>query len=692
MADPVVPTDSKDALYIVCLFLAQSGEPHTELGYETQIAAFDAVGAKFRVPKNTVKNERDTFDKFTDSGRNGWNKKDLAPRLKPTFDAFANVSREALCKLSLAIMNMDWKELGKQDDGALDETSENTATASTLKAKLTLPDLAECQRLSKERAAKIKIDQLCVPSPEVWEQILALYSIEMATDKAVVVGTSSMTIETDKGKLLTISSQEFPRCWAVRPYVLGILLYENKVDELAKELGFANRSSGRCKKDIFKRLPSETWETDLSLADVAAIKNTVKNKLALTEIEQKCFLKFFSDSKWSGVSKTLERVDWTVSAIVGAGGWLANASTRRGELSIALAKSDAFEELMQISGSNGQKTTSNKLSGLASKLKGGENVIFYGAPGTGKTNKVDTEIKGKKYVRTVFHPDLQNSDFFGCLKPQMNGKDVEYKFVPGPFMKAFFLALKHDDKPVYLVIEELNRAAAAAVFGDLFLLLDRKPDGTGEYDVDFPTPESEQWLEGELAKIKISVTCPEKLIIPPNLFIYATMNSADQGVYPIDTAFRRRWRHEYLPIDYTKGRDGKLAYIEDNTGIKKEMEWREFVKKLNHRLKKDDKLGIAEDRLLGQWFVKENDLDGKSIPETVLVYLWDDLLRHEDQRLVFQDKIKTYGDLAKRIERNEPILAADFLKELNTAEAPITETVTDPNKETETENDTDASS
>lgn len=302
---------------------------------------------------------------------------------------------------------------------------------------------------------------------------------------------------------------------------------------------------------------------------------------------------------------------------------------------------------------------------IASTYHGGENVIFYGAPGTGKTTTVDKEIKGKKYVRTVFHPDLQNSDFFGCLKPHMVGTDVGYKFAPGPFMKAYAMALEHYDQPVYLVIEELNRAAAAAVFGDLFLLLDRKPDGTGEYDVDFPTTESRDWLEDKLSKVKSAVPCPEKLIIPSNLFIYATMNSADQGVYPIDTAFRRRWRHNYLPIDYKHGRAGNVAYVVDNSGTKREMEWPVFVKKLNTFLLGNKELEIAEDRLLGQWFVKEKELDGKSIPETLLVYLWDDLLRHEDRNLIFHTDINMYGDLAERIKNDEVVFSKNFLEKLN---------------------------
>lgn len=663
MADLIIPTDSKAALYTVCLLLAQSGNPHLDLGYDNQSAAFESIGAKFGVPKNTVKNIRDTFDRFTDSDRVGWQKDELPPRFKLIFDQHLKSGRADLIELSRKIMNLEWETLVHDVNEEQIDRSAFAVTTSASPAPLTLSDLAESQKVSKQRASKLKTEQVCAPPPDVWEQILTLYKEEMTTDKVVVVGTSSMTIETDKGKQLTISSQEFPRCWAVRPYVLAILMYEKKVEELANVLGFANRSSGRGKDEIFKKLPSKTWEADLSKADVAAIKDAVKNKLALSEIEQERFLKFLADPNWSGVSKTLERGDWALSAIVGAGGWLANASTRRGELSVALAKSDAFDDLMQISGSDDHSPNSSTRFFSDSALTGGENVIYYGAPGTGKSNRINKKIKeaGKKPFRTVFHPDLQNNDFFGCLKPQMDGKKVCYGFSPGPFMKALAEAYREPAEPVFLVIEELNRAAAAAVFGDLFLLLDRDDDGNSEYDVTFPSPESEQWFNTATG------TGHEALLLPSNLFIYATMNSADQGVFPIDTAFRRRWRQEYLPLDYRSGPDGDVAYV-DATGKKHQLAWREFVKLLNGHLISNQTMEIAEDRLLGQWFVKKIELDGNSIPEKVLLYLWDDLLRHEGRDLIFDtSRIKTYGSLAIETAKTGRILSDAFLAVLNTA-------------------------
>lgn len=666
MAEPVIPTDSKAALYTVCLFLAQSGEPHAELGFDSRRAAFIAIGSKFGVPKNTVKNVRDTFDRFTDSDRVGWDKTDLSPRLKTIFDQHSDSSRDGLRDISLKIMRTDWKTISLTDGDEMDDPAKVEVASSASLPPMNLPDLGECQRLSKERAAQIPIDRVCAPSPEVWDQIIALYNAEVPSDRAVVVGGSAMSIETGNDKILTISAQEFPRCWAVRPYVLGILKYEEKVDHLAKELGFATRSSGRVKEEVFKKLPSPTWKTDISAKDVADIQEVIEQKLSLSAEEQDRFLRFLSDSSWSGVSKTLERGDWPVSAIVGAGGWLANASTRRGELSIALAKSEAFEELMQIAGSTIKTTPLPSGKSTVPTLEGGENVIFYGAPGTGKSNRVDRKITaaGKSPFRTVFHPDLQNSDFFGCLKPQMDGGNVRYSFSPGPFMKAIAEAYLSPAEPVFLVIEELNRAAAAAVFGDLFLLLDRDDDGRGEYDVSFPSPESEEWFRD------VTGMPHPALRLPSNLFIYATMNSADQGVYPIDTAFRRRWRQEYLPLDYDKGPTGKVSYV-DATGNSHTLQWRTFIKILNTHLTGNKTLGIAEDRLLGQWFVKPKELDGNGIPDKVLLYLWDDLLRHDGREHVFHSgttgELQTYGDLVIEAGGGRRFLSDSFLEKLNAA-------------------------
>ena len=188
-------------------------------------------------------------------------------------------------------------------------------------------------------------------------------------------------------------------------------------------------------------------------------------------------------------------------------------------------------------------------------VTGAENLIFYGAPGTGKTHAVNERIGDRHCIRTVFHPDLQNGDFVGALKPVTRDGNVTYEFSPGPFAHALKEAIIRPNEEVFLVIEELNRAPAAAVFGDLFLLLDRNATGLGRYDADFPTDEFRAWLCAACGQDI------EKLRLPANLWLIATMNSADQGVFPLDTAFRRRWMQHYINIDYANSPGGSFNIV-----------------------------------------------------------------------------------------------------------------------------------
>lgn len=293
----------------------------------------------------------------------------------------------------------------------------------------------------------------------------------------------------------------------------------------------------------------------------------------------------------------------------------------------------------------------------------GFNLIIYGAPGTGKSYSV-AEMVGKDercVHRTVFHPDIQNSDFFGCLKPRTdNNKHTYYAFAPGPFSKALSQAFKQPNQHHYLVIEELNRAPAASVFGELFQLLDRDDSGPhrgrSTYSVEFPSPESERWFRDEQGLDL------DALRIPSNLSIIATMNSADQGVYPLDTAFRRRWEQRYLPLYSRAGPNGTIQYIGES-GLEYSIEWSHFNRKLNEVLM--EHLDITEDRLLGQWFVKESELGGGA-PAKVLLYLWDDLLRHEGREVVFDTKkIKAFGQINSALIEGRSIFSSIFLDELS---------------------------
>ena len=623
MSENLIPSEPKDAMYLVCLYMAQAGDPEKFIGYFTQTEALDNLAGIFGVPRRTFKNERDYFDRFTNSNRQGFKTEDVPPRLKHIFEQYNQLGKEELLKLSRKILR----------------------NIAPTKSFTYLPDLEECKKLSHKNISEIDVHKVFEPSDTIMRGIVNSYKKIHKNDNVLIVG-SALVINTPNNLAVTISSQEFLRCWSVRPFVLAIERYKEKFNQL-KELLIKDKFDTAHITMNLKKLPSKTWNTELDLDVVTAINNNIQKNLELSDDDIDNLYKLITDKEWSGINKELSRGDLSTAAISAAGQWLAQASTRRPELSEAIIKTNSFVEYMQNS------NPSNK------RLIGGENRIYYGAPGTGKSYKINGLIEGQIYTRTVFHPDLQNSDFFGCLKPRMQGTNVNYEFVPGPFIKALSEAYLNSSKPVYLVIEELNRAPAATVFGDLFLLLDRDDNGKWIYDVDFPSPESCEWFNNETGETT------EKIFIPSNLFIYASMNSADQGVFPLDTAFRRRWQQEYLPLKYKKGPVGEVSFFDENN-IRQIIKWETFVETLNIYLTSIDGLSIAEDRLLGQWFVKSKELDGKGIPEKILLYLWDDLLRHVGREKIFDEKkIKTYGALAKAVEGNEHFLSKPLIEVLN---------------------------
>jgi 5-methylcytosine-specific restriction protein B len=291
----------------------------------------------------------------------------------------------------------------------------------------------------------------------------------------------------------------------------------------------------------------------------------------------------------------------------------------------------------------------------------GINKIFYGAPGSGKSYKVDQQCDDKNSIRTIFHPDTQNSDFLGCLKPKMNGTDVVYEFRAGPFTKAIVGAYNNPNSDYFLIIEEINRASAAAVFGEVFQLLDRGTDNASTYSIDVNDPDMLQYLQSNAP----SSIVQGKLKIPNNLSLYATMNSSDQAVMPMDTAFKRRWIFEYVPIDFSTCPNGTLSIpIRNSANI--DVEWAELAQVINSALQNKS---IPEDRLLGPWFVGEAELETSDSSERTLkgklcLYLWDDVLRHNQHNIIFDNSLKNYGQLVSFLKQSKQIFNVDIEQQL----------------------------
>ena len=280
------------------------------------------------------------------------------------------------------------------------------------------------------------------------------------------------------------------------------------------------------------------------------------------------------------------------------------------------------------------------------------NRIVFGAPGTGKSFclKQDSENLrknfGGKFERVTFHPDYTYSQFVGTYKPVMDdaGEKIKYEYVPGPFMRVLTEALKgainKEDKPYLLLIEEINRAKVAAVFGEVFQLLDRDDDGVSEYEIQA----SEDMKKYFKSKIGGNLSDYERIRIPNNMYIWATMNSADQGVFPMDTAFKRRWSFEYIGINdgQEKMSDGKIVLGKKSHSL--EVSWNRLRKTINDLLAVDYK--VNEDKLMGPFFlakrVTECDENGniknpeefiKVFKSKVIMYLYEDAAKQHKHKL-----------------------------------------------------------
>ena len=270
-------------------------------------------------------------------------------------------------------------------------------------------------------------------------------------------------------------------------------------------------------------------------------------------------------------------------------------------------------------------------------------IIYYGAPGTGKSHKIKSEVdeKNKICYRTTFHPDSDYSTFVGAYKPSMkptgtilaSGEKeeiIKYTFVPQAFTKAYVHAWNTKDE-VYLVIEEINRGNCAQIFGDLFQLLDRK-NGFSEYPIDADS-DLEDHIKEKLETstrddIPEQVRAGKKLMLPSNLYIWATMNTSDQSLFPIDSAFKRRWDWEYVPIEYGQKKSNNEDNDSYNFIIKiggNKYKWIKFLRKVNDKIYDTT---LSEDKQMGNYFIK-GDVDELQFVNKVMFYLWNEVCKEE---------------------------------------------------------------
>ena len=419
----------------------------------------------------------------------------------------------------------------------------------------------------------------------------------------------------------------------------------------------------------------------------------ILDKIGYDGADRDYLIKFVTDYDWWSGSKTIERSDFFNSPVLSIMGLTASSNAAMALIVDHLTQHPELSSLLldQI-----------EIANMANNFMGNHQQIFYGAPGTGKSNTIKREVdeKGKLNFRTTFHPDSDYSTFVGCYKPKMKRSTITkdgvtttdekiiYSFEPQAFTNAYVQAWKtHDD--VYLIIEEINRGNCAQIFGDLFQLLDRK-NGESEYPVDADSSLAD-YLQTALADSKrddipTEVKNGTKLKLPPNLYIWATMNTSDQSLFPIDSAFKRRWEWKYMKIK-NEGKEWKIdVRLKDANGEEKLVDWWDFIHKVNDIIAS---MTSSADKQLGYFFCKpdkrtseraelpnsENDLISvDTFVSKVLFYLWNDVFKDYgfDDASLFQYKDNegkvqdlTFPDFYKEDSNDvNPTMVADFVQKV----------------------------
>jgi len=611
------------ALLVLSFYLSKFGsktEPkaYQYLNFKNASEAFIGIAEKLSIRKNTVKNYCDTFDPLHDH-RQGWHQKPLQPRFKNIADALKDVAEEDLgnvCKKILA------------DDTYRE--SESYLTDLNIQNSDDFEDLSELFKDLQSKATQLEqmgVDQEVPFNLQEIVKDAAKISHEITFEKHC----SKLVIKSTRNKLLVPNVAFFMAIEA-----LGIFKAINEYNEAFA--GIYERLKGQ---GAINSADTESFYQDLMKTEnQETVKKTFDDfvPVYLKEIGRDSseslnrFAKFINDKSWKSAGKAKGknpgRPDTWQSPVLTA---FATSHSNQGficELVDILSKSKEDLSLYSLLNESVDR------SGVSSP----RNLIVYGAPGTGKSHFISNLLQNANSLRTVFHSETQNSDFVGTLKPVTNEGKVTYEFVAGPFIQAFVTSLENPNIQVHLIIEEINRANAAAVFGEVFQLLDRDTSGRSQYSI-----QPDQIL-AKFLTARLGENFDGTIYLPENLFLDATMNSSDQGVYPLDAAFKRRWSFKYMPIDFETCPKGEIKIDQ------RLVSWSIFASAINEVLSAEFP-SLDEDRLIGQWFLTQDEVTTRfhsSIESKIFTYLWNDVLRHHEKAKIFnENKISTFGDLVK---------------------------------------------
>lgn len=306
--------------------------------------------------------------------------------------------------------------------------------------------------------------------------------------------------------------------------------------------------------------------------------------------------------------------------------------------------------IRQLTGEKEDRETATKYLDLVDRKQTGTNVLLYGVPGSGKSWTIEHEYcKQDSHVeRLVFHPDYTYSDFIGQILPVVDANgQVSYKFTPGPFTNILEAAYKHPQEEYILVIEEINRGNAPAIFGEVFQLLDRKVEISDIVDDKYPIGTSEYEItNANIARI-VYGNPEHKVRIPSNLSIIGTMNTSDQNVFTLDTAFQRRWEMRLIENNF-ENVDEKLAKAEIlDTGIS----WEVFCTEINDIIVGNNvRMSSSEDKRLGAYFVRLMDLQKDPRMGDLTVY--DALRKKESAGTLSEDEKQKISEIREAMKKN----------------------------------------
>lgn len=487
--------------------------------------------------------------------------------------------------------------------------------------------------------------------------------------------------------------------------------------------------------DYYRMIKSykEKVSTLISKEDMrACVNNENKARMLLSHYnndDKEFLIKFLSDYTWWNGGKTLDRNDYYVSPILSLAGLVNASQSYIADICKNLAEAEIAYKILD------ENISSNNCSIYQSEVISKPlQLIYYGAPGTGKSFTIDRETNEDNSVRTTFHPDTDYASFVGAYKPTMELVDVAfttsdgkvkfakpdksedgrlhtgkerkivYKYVPQAFMKAYVEAWKRyspdEDVPYYLVIEEINRGNCAQIFGDLFQLLDRNNQGCSSYAISADEDiaqflrdddngfaklsEDQRQAIGNFILVKDSgkeehighsIMNGSKLLLPPNLRIWATMNTSDQSLFPIDSAFKRRWNWKYMPIDYhpIDNRTGKPIDWKFQIGDAL-YSWGEFLGKINPEIYT---LNESSDKQMGYFFAKADPSTGVISEEVflnkVLFYLWTDVFKDYDvSSEIFRNEKKNRSFIfTDFFDKEQPTALANFVGNLKLTQLEI---------------------